>query len=223
MTTPHSCRWVMAMRRMLLPVLALTVGAATACGTASTGGTATPSASPPAAVTATAAPPTPTATATVTVTPTPPSPPPSPSARTPDSVVQAYYDAVNAHDYRTAWNLGGRNFNSTYSGFVAGFAGTAYDDLEILGVSGSTVTVSLVATQTSGEIKLYSGTYHVSGGMITGARISQVDTTPSQPPGVFVHPGAFCSPVGATGITDRGTPMVCSLKSGDDRARWRQQ
>lgn len=39
-------------------------------------------------------------------------------------------------------------------------------------------------------------------------------------PGV-VHPGAFCSPVGARGVTVRGTPMRCTMKAGDDRARWR--
>jgi len=36
-----------------------------------------------------------------------------------------------------------------------------------------------------------------------------------------VHPGAFCAPVGATGVTTKGTPMVCSVKAGQDRARWR--
>jgi hypothetical protein len=38
---------------------------------------------------------------------------------------------------------------------------------------------------------------------------------------VGVHPGAFCSPEGATGVTSAGTPMVCSTKPGDSRARWR--
>jgi hypothetical protein len=38
---------------------------------------------------------------------------------------------------------------------------------------------------------------------------------------VGVHPGAFCSPEGATGVTNTGTPMVCSTKPGDSRARWR--
>lgn len=37
----------------------------------------------------------------------------------------------------------------------------------------------------------------------------------------LVHPGAFCAPVGATGVTDRGTPMVCTATSTDPRARWR--
>ena len=45
-------------------------------------------------------------------------------------------------------------------------------------------------------------------------------TTPSGPPdqGV-VHPGAFCSPEGATGHTTAGTPMVCGPAS-DGRDRW---
>lgn len=34
-----------------------------------------------------------------------------------------------------------------------------------------------------------------------------------------VHPGAFCSPQGATGHTDLGTPMVCEPAS-DGRNRW---
>jgi hypothetical protein len=38
---------------------------------------------------------------------------------------------------------------------------------------------------------------------------------------VGVHPGAFCSPEGALGVTDAGTAMVCSTKPGDSRARWR--
>lgn len=36
-----------------------------------------------------------------------------------------------------------------------------------------------------------------------------------------VRPGAFCSPEGARGVTSKGTPMVCSTKPGDIRARWR--
>jgi hypothetical protein len=35
-----------------------------------------------------------------------------------------------------------------------------------------------------------------------------------------VHPGAFCSPPGATGITSAGTPMTCKLDSTGQRYRW---
>lgn len=36
-----------------------------------------------------------------------------------------------------------------------------------------------------------------------------------------VSPGAYCSPEGALGTTDTGTPMVCRLTPGADRPRWR--
>ncbi|WP_373288822.1 HNH endonuclease family protein [Microlunatus endophyticus] len=36
-----------------------------------------------------------------------------------------------------------------------------------------------------------------------------------------VHPGSFCAPAGATGVTDRGTPMVRTTTATDSRNRWR--
>jgi hypothetical protein len=36
-----------------------------------------------------------------------------------------------------------------------------------------------------------------------------------------VHPGAFCSPEGATGHTAKGTPMTCRTSATDSRDRWR--
>ena len=44
-------------------------------------------------------------------------------------------------------------------------------------------------------------------------------TSPSPPDEGTVHPGAFCSPQGATGHTSAGTPMVCEPAS-DGRDRW---
>jgi hypothetical protein len=44
--------------------------------------------------------------------------------------------------------------------------------------------------------------------------------TPPSPSGPIVHPGAFCSPPGATGVTSAGTPMVCKLDSTGQRYRW---
>jgi hypothetical protein len=47
--------------------------------------------------------------------------------------------------------------------------------------------------------------------------------TPSPSPPVAVptvHPGAFCSPAGARGVTSRGTPMRCKLDSTGQRYRW---
>ncbi len=46
---------------------------------------------------------------------------------------------------------------------------------------------------------------------------------PPPPPAVAgsVHPGAFCSGGGATGVTNTGKPMVCKTSATDDRLRWR--
>jgi Protein of unknown function (DUF1524) len=39
-------------------------------------------------------------------------------------------------------------------------------------------------------------------------------------PRSIVHPGAFCSPPGATGVTSAGTPMTCQLDSAGEHYRW---
>ncbi|HMH91032.1 MAG TPA: hypothetical protein VK586_08110, partial [Streptosporangiaceae bacterium] len=91
------------------------------------------------------------------------------AAQTPGQVVQAYYQAINEHQYRTAWDLGGQNTlpRTTYDSYVAGFDGTASDVVEILSVSGNVVTAQLTANQTDGTAKVYEGTYTVTGGQIT--------------------------------------------------------
>jgi serine/threonine-protein kinase len=89
------------------------------------------------------------------------------SAQTPSQVVQAYYQAINEHQYRTAWDLGGKNTGTTYNQYVAGFNGTASDVVQILSVSGNVVTAQLTANQTDGTAKVFAGTYTVSGGQIT--------------------------------------------------------
>ena len=50
---------------------------------------------------------------------------------------------------------------------------------------------------------------------------AQVDQPAGSSSGGTVTAGAFCSTVGSTGVTVKGTPMVCSVKVGDSRARWR--
>lgn len=44
-------------------------------------------------------------------------------------------------------------------------------------------------------------------------------TTTTSTSNVVVHPGAFCSPAGASGVTTAGTPMTCGPAS-DGRDRW---
>jgi serine/threonine protein kinase len=97
------------------------------------------------------------------------------AALTPGQVVQAYYQAINEHQYRTAWNLGGQNRlpRTTYANYVAGFNGTASDVVEILSVSGNVVTAQLTANQTAGPAKVYAGTYDVTDGQITSFDVVQ--------------------------------------------------
>lgn len=98
---------------------------------------------------------------------------PSPSPTTPAAVVKAYFAAINARQYQKAWLLGGHNLTPTYAQFVAGFAGTASDTVQVGPTSGDVVGVLLTAVQSDGTTDFYSGTYTVSGGEITGSDIEQ--------------------------------------------------
>lgn len=100
---------------------------------------------------------------------------PSPTDTGPDSVVIAYFNAINQGDYETAWSLGGDNLNSSYSDFVNGFSGTSRDNVTIVSVSGDQVQVDLDAEQTDGTQKTYTGTYTVDNGAITAAQLNQTN------------------------------------------------
>jgi len=90
----------------------------------------------------------------------------------PAVVVQGYIDAINAHDYQTAWSLGGRNLRpSTFDAFVAGFADTRHDTLTVLGVHGGTVQVRLIAEHTDGRRTRFEGYYLVEQGRIVDASL----------------------------------------------------
>lgn len=103
-----------------------------------------------------------------------PSPTQGNASSSPADVVEAYFAAINAQDYAKAWSLGGKNLGGSYSEFAAGFADTLSDNVSVLSTSGSTVTVDLVATQSDGTQKHFTGSYKVSGGAITSASITQV-------------------------------------------------
>jgi hypothetical protein len=139
-----------------------------------------------------------TSTQTVTDPPTPTAPksnpppgsqtaPPEPSkpaVKPPadaESTVQAYFDAVNARDFRRAWELGGKNLGGSYESFEAGFAETAQDSVSIVEASGGVVSVTLDAFQTDGTVRHYAGTYTVSGGVITSAAIEELDGSSPSP------------------------------------------
>ncbi|MFM9370398.1 excalibur calcium-binding domain-containing protein [Streptomyces sp. Da 82-17] len=161
-------------------------------------------------------------TAPAPSTPERPAPPP-PSAPAPAptadaaGVVRAYFAAINAQEYRRAWDLGGRNLAGSFRVFVDGFATTAHDDVRILGVAGPTVSVRLVATQTDGSVKVFEGTYEVRGGVIVGADVRET-------PGTEPAPGASspyypdCDAARADGVAplQQGEPGYAPHLDRDD-------
>ncbi|MEU8523700.1 excalibur calcium-binding domain-containing protein [Streptomyces sp. NBC_01216] len=120
--------------------------------------------------------------------PTPPESNPSrPSAPRPAdaaSTVEAYFAAINARDYRRAWELGGRNLGGSYESFRAGFADTVRDTVRLVDVRDGKVTVVLDALQADGTVRSFAGTYTVRGGVIVGADVRSVEPTPETPEGV---------------------------------------
>ncbi|MEV4863299.1 excalibur calcium-binding domain-containing protein [Streptomyces ossamyceticus] len=97
------------------------------------------------------------------------------------SVVREYFAAINAQDYRRAWDLGGKNLSRSYTAFVDGFATTAHDTVHILNADSDTVSIRLEATQTDGSLRIFEGTYTVHRGTIVAADVRDV-TGPEPPP-----------------------------------------
>ena len=93
----------------------------------------------------------------------------------PSAVVEAFYRAVNNHNYARAWQLNTAAHSlSSYAGFKQGYAQTAHDTVTITGVSGDVVSVSLASAQTDGTTKYFQGTYTVHDGIIVVAHIDKV-------------------------------------------------
>jgi hypothetical protein len=108
------------------------------------------------------------------ISPTPSSPTTesSPTAEGPESTVEEYFDAINAGDYKRAWELGGKNIQGgSYSSFVQGFEDTAHDSVTIVSVVDETVEIELDATQEDGSHRYFAGTYTVRDGVIIAADI----------------------------------------------------
>jgi hypothetical protein len=149
--------------------------AATACGSAGAGSSSsTGTSAAPSTVTATVTQPATSATSTTSTTSPQPSPPPSTAQQNAPMIVVAYFDAINAHDYQAAWDLGGKNLGGSYAAFAAGFADTVSDTVHIVDNTETTVRITLDALQTDGSVKSFTGTYTVRGGEIVGASLYQV-------------------------------------------------
>jgi len=89
--------------------------------------------------------------------------------------VLAYYDAINRRDFATAWSLGGSRIagGGGYTKYVNGFATTSWATVTVTDVRGSTVSVVLSAVQIDGSTRTFSGTYTVSGGVVTGSHMTR--------------------------------------------------
>ncbi len=98
----------------------------------------------------------------------------APAPTGPAATVNAYFTALNDHDYAEAWDLGGRNTGSSYTDYVNGFSTTARNTVTIVSVSGNVVTARLTAPQTDGTVKTFQGTYTVNDGVITQFNVQQV-------------------------------------------------
>jgi hypothetical protein len=95
------------------------------------------------------------------------------AAAGPAETVTRYYAAVNARDYWTAWQLGGKNLQDSYTSFVSGYATTAQDTVVIESVDGNSVSVSLLALLTDGTQTSYTGRYTVVDGVITDGSMTR--------------------------------------------------
>jgi eukaryotic-like serine/threonine-protein kinase len=101
----------------------------------------------------------------------------SPAAAGPQAVVEAYFAAINAHEWRKVWNLGGKNFSPTYGQMVAGYHSTAHDVLASIHVHGNVVTVRLKAHHTDGTVRTFRISYTVENGVITRAHSKRLRTS----------------------------------------------
>jgi len=107
-----------------------------------------------------------------------PAPPASsPAVLSPRAVVEAYVAAINAHDWRKVWDLGGKNFSRTYDQMVAGYRSTAHDALTSIHAHGHIVTVRLRARHTDGTVRTFRISYTVQDGVITKAHTKRLRTS----------------------------------------------
>ena len=106
----------------------------------------------------------------------PPAPAGNPQLTSSTAVVLQFYAYLDNQDYASAWALGGSNLNggSGYGAWVAGYATTASISVTAYGTTGDgAVWTTISAVQSDGSVRTYSGTYTVTGGVITSADIAQ--------------------------------------------------
>ena len=100
----------------------------------------------------------------------------SPAVLGPRAVVEAYFAAINAREWRRVWLLGGKNFGQTYSQMVAGYRSTVSDVLSGIVVHGDSVSLRLTARHADGTVHTYQASYVVHHGVITEGSATPVGT-----------------------------------------------
>ena len=96
--------------------------------------------------------------------------------RKPRAVVQAYFAAINAHDWRKVWDLGGKNLDSSCTSMIAGFRETRRDVITRMTGDGDAVAVRIRAYETTGAMQVYALSYTVTGGVIASGHQSLIAT-----------------------------------------------
>jgi len=87
-------------------------------------------------------------------------------------VVEAYFAAINAHNWNKLWELGGKNFSQTRSQMIAGYRMTAHDDVTDIVTHGDEVSFRLTAHQTDGSVKIYHELFVVQDGVVKTAHLT---------------------------------------------------
>lgn len=184
------------MRAKLLLTLALALLVSAGCANTTSTGTGQISTPSPAHVLAPSSPAPPqtppAAPAPIPTTSSPVAAPPT-APLDPTAVVEAFYAAINAGDYGTAWQLGGDNLGESYAAFTIGFSDTLTDQLTVTGASGDTVDVDLVAQHTDGTQHEYVGDYTVNHGAITHGTLREITAAAPQAPSTNGVPHALCA------------------------------
>jgi hypothetical protein len=110
---------------------------------------------------------------------TPPAQPATPAKTNAVAVVTQYYQDITDGNYSAAWALGGKNIaarnGQTYGSWVAGYGTTANINITSSGAwNANRVWCYITATEDSGAVYNYYGTYDVADGMIVSGHIRQV-------------------------------------------------
>jgi serine/threonine protein kinase len=98
----------------------------------------------------------------------------SASGTAPAAVVQAFFAAIDKHDWQQVWLLGGKNLNrhppyNTLSGMISGYRCTVNDQITTLSASGQTVSGRFIAHEAHDGInaeQTYDFRYSVSNDVI---------------------------------------------------------